>query len=109
MTQAQITTMLAAQGLTCTFITQDAYTAGLIASAPIPPTPAQLLAASQAQAGLALQSGTDSVSVLQQAILIVLLNQINSIRALLPTPLGPITQAQAVSAVVSQINSGQLP
>lgn len=45
-------------------------------------------------------------AVLWRAIALTLLDQINTIRAALPTPLGPITVAQARTAIRNKIDSG---
>lgn len=45
------------------------------------------------------QNQIDGMPIFEKAILLALLDQINTIRNLLPVPLGPITPAQAAAAV----------
>jgi hypothetical protein len=45
------------------------------------------------------QAQIDGISVFEKAVILTLLDQINVLRAALPTPLAPITPAQAIAAV----------
>jgi len=45
------------------------------------------------------QQDVDAIPVREKAIVLVLLDQLNIIRAALPTPLAPITPAQAIAAI----------
>lgn len=71
----------------------------------IPPPP-QVLALVKSQANALIVTGTDANSELQRAILLTILDQLNTIRAALPTPLNPITPAQVRNAVQAKIGSG---
>ena len=48
------------------------------------------------------QNQIDAMPIFQKAILLALLDQINTLRAALPSPLAAITPAQALSAVRSK-------
>jgi hypothetical protein len=50
-------------------------------------------------AGLTTQAAVDAMPLLEKAILLILLDQLNTIRASLVPPLGAITPAQAIAAV----------
>ncbi len=69
-------------------------------------TPAQVLAKVRTQAGAEVITGLDATSELQRAVLLTILDQLNTIRAALPTPLPPITPTQAKTAVQNKLNSG---
>lgn len=45
------------------------------------------------------QDAIDNMPILQKAIVLALIDQLNVIRAALPSPLGAITPAQAVAAI----------
>lgn len=45
------------------------------------------------------QNAIDTMAIFDKAILLALIDQLNVIRAALPSPLGPITPAQAANAV----------
>lgn len=45
------------------------------------------------------QNAIDNMPIFDKAILLALIDQLNTIRAALPVPLGPITPAQAAAAV----------
>jgi hypothetical protein len=55
---------------------------------------------------LAQVNGGFGNAELQRAILLTILDQLNTIRAALPTPLSAITPAQARTAVQNKLNSG---
>jgi len=45
------------------------------------------------------QNAIDDMSIFQKAIVLAIIDQLNVIRAALPSPLGPITVPQAIAAV----------
>lgn len=51
------------------------------------------------------QAVIDAMPILEKAIVLALIDQLNTIRAALPTPLGPITPAQALAAVRTKAGS----
>lgn len=69
-------------------------------------TPAFILAAQRTDAITQLSTDPSGISKLNRAILLTLLDQLNTIRAALPIPLSAITPAQARAAVQAKINSG---
>ena len=106
LTQSQITTLITNQGFTFDFITQQQYLDFLAAHSLIPPTTTQLQLQARVQASSATISGLDGISELQRAVMLTVLDQINILRAGLPTPLSPITVLQVKTAVQNKINSG---
>jgi len=106
MDQPTVTGLLTQTGFTFDFIDKPTYDAFIVAHQPVPPTPAQILASVHSQAVATAATGLDPLSTLQRAILLVILDQLNAIRALLPIPLGAVTPAQAKAAVVAKINAG---
>ena len=106
MTQQQVIDMYSLTGNTVDFVDQATYDSFQLAHQLIPPTTSQMLTAAKAQASQAVITGPDAVSELQRAILLTILDQINTIRAALPTPLSAITPAQAKTAVQNKLNSG---
>jgi len=106
MDQATVSGLIAQTGSSFDFIDSQTYAAFILAHQPVPLTPAQILALVRSQASGAISGGNEPVSELQRAVLLTLLDQINTIRAALPTPLGAITPAQARTAVQNKINSG---
>jgi len=56
-------------------------------------------AAQNAQDQRDAQALVDAASILTKAIVLALLDEINLLRAALPTPLGPRTPAQAIAAI----------
>lgn len=103
MDQATITSLIS---FPFDFIDAPTYAAFILAHQPVPLTPAQILALVRSQATSSVNGGIEANSELQRAILLTLLDQINTIRAALPTPLGAITPAQAKTAVQNKIASG---
>lgn len=103
MTQATITTL---QSFPFDFIDQAAYDAFILTHLPIPPTAAQILAAERTQAIGELTSGTQPLTKLQRAILLVILDEINVIRGLLVPSQIARTAVQFRNAVQAKINSG---
>jgi hypothetical protein len=106
MNQATVTSLIQQTGFTFDFVDSATYAAFILAHQPVPLTPAQILAAVRAQASTSITGGAESVSELQRAVLLTILDQLNTIRAALPTPLSAITPAQAKTAVQAKINSG---
>lgn len=51
------------------------------------------------------QAGIDSLSIIQRAIILALIDQLNVIRSKLPIPLGAITPAQALAAIRTKIGT----
>lgn len=103
MSQATITSL---QSFPFDFIDGVTYSAFLAAHQLISPTPAQILAAQRTSAIDTLLNDPNANSKAFRAILLTLLDQINTIRAALPSPLVAITPAQAKAAVQAKINSG---
>lgn len=103
MDQPTVTTL---QTFPFDFIDEAAYNAFVVAHIPVPPTPAQILAFLRSGALDNLNTSPDSVSKLQRAILMVILDEINVIRALLPGPPAQRTIAQMKTAIQNKINAG---
>lgn len=104
---ATITQLLTDLGATAiNFITETEYDAFVLANQPVPLTPAQILTILRSGALDNLNISTDSVSKLQRAILMVILDEINVIRALLPGPPAPRTIGQLKTAIQTKINAG---
>lgn len=58
-----------------------------------------------ASPALAAQSQIDEMPIATKALLLALIDQLNTIRAALPQPLGAITPAQAIAAVRTKAGS----
>lgn len=69
-------------------------------------TPDDMVLATARANAIAQINGNLANAEAQRAILLTLLDQINTIRSALPTPLSAITPAQAKTAVINKINSG---
>jgi hypothetical protein len=81
------------------------------------PTPVQIAAVTPPQVaaakngathgnGVALFGASGHDSVVLRAIVLTLIDQINTVRGLLPVPLGAIPPGQAKAAINTKINSG---
>jgi hypothetical protein len=103
--QPTVTGLLNQTGFTFAFIDAPTYAAFILAHQPVPLTPAQILTLVHTQAVATATTGTDPLSTLQRAVLLALLDQLNIVRAALPTPLGAITPAQARAAIAAKINT----
>ena len=105
MSQGTVTQLLSG-GSAFEFITAQAYEQYVVSMQPAPLTAAQLIAAIRLDAANSLDYGMNGDLALQRAILLTLLDQINTIRSKLPTPLAAITPAQARTAVKNNLESG---
>lgn len=79
-TQATIASMMNQSGLTYEMITADAYAAFVAANTHPPLTAAELLALLRSDSIASLTVGKDSISELQRAILLTLLDELNILR-----------------------------
>jgi hypothetical protein len=72
----------------------------------LPPETAAQVTADLRSLGQALLSDPAGAQKLQRAVLLALLDQLNTLRAALPAPLPAVTVAQARAAVIAKITSG---
>jgi hypothetical protein len=104
---ATVTVLVTQTGFPFDFITQAAYDTFVTAHRPVPPTAAQIIAALRSQAGSELTASTHPLTVLQKAILMTVLDEINTIRSLLIPAASARTGAQFKNAVQNKITGGQ--
>jgi hypothetical protein len=107
MDAATITGLVQQFGFPFDFIEQAAYDAFVEAHKPVPPTPAQIIASFRSAAASELTASSQPLSVLQKAILAVILDEINTIRGLLVPAATPRTVAQFKNAIQNKITGGQ--
>lgn len=100
------TTVTSLQTFPFDVIDEETYNAFVLAHVPTPLTPAQILAVERAGAIGELLTGTQPLTKLERAILLVILDEVNVIRALLPGPPAPRTITQFKNAVQAKINAG---
>ncbi len=104
--QATISALLAQAGFTFNFIDAQTYASFVLAHPTHVFTPSEQLTTVHLQAKSAGLGGIEANSELTRAVLLTILDQINVIRAALPTPLSPITPTQAKNAIGAKIDSG---
>lgn len=106
MDAATVTALLTQAGIPFDLIDAATFRNFLAAHQPVPQTAAQLLAFERTQAVNELTVGTQALTKLQRAILLVILDEINVIRGLLVPSQVARTPAQFKSAIQAKINSG---
>lgn len=104
MEKYQIIAMLSGANETATFVDQATYMAFLESHKPIPLDQATVTARLREDALSFLQINPGGQFKLQRAILLTILDQINTLRT--NAGLSAVTVQQAIQAVINKINSG---